>query len=392
MSETNNNDVIHLGILGAANSARSVVIQPLTVQNFRIPSDPPACFGIRLYSVASRDPARAQRYASEHKIPNIHPTYAALIADPNIHAVLIPLPNNLHFEWILKSVEAGKHVLCETPFVSNAEQAQKVIDVVRKVNAAREKEGKPPIVVMEAQHWRFHPALGRVREIISSGVLGRLIHTEVELLVPLSLPISKAWDDRQTFELAGGCLMAGGCYVLNALRMLSGDLKPRVVSARATKHRNDPRVDKAMFAELEYGNGVKSTVNIDFESSSDLGRIARLSAYGDKGELHLDEFLAPHSWNKLYISMYTNPTDAPEVLSWLEKTGKDVVEEEHYADFEGRRATTFWYQLRAFERLVRRELREEDHFQVGLTSLEVSSTMMEVLDDIYRAAGMEIRP
>ncbi|KAJ3091127.1 hypothetical protein HK102_001595 [Quaeritorhiza haematococci] len=388
MSE-NNHDVINLGILGAANIAPRAVLEPLKTDS--------STFHIRIHSIAARNPTRAQTFASEHNIPNTHPTYSSLLADPNINAVYIPLPNGLHFEWIMKSIEAGKHVLCEKPFVSNSEQAREVVDLLTKVNAERAKEGKGPLVVVEGFHWRFHPASARIREIISSGILGKLVWTEAKLLIPVG---RIAEDDiRRKYELAGGALMDAGCYAVDASRMLSGDLKPRVVSARATRQSNDPRVDQAIHAELEYpNNGPKSIIASDFESSS---RIAKLRAVGEKGTLEMDNFISPHVFHKLKIG--TNPIDplsaAPAApaeetdaaSTWLEKVYKDVVEEEHYVDSEGRKATTFWYQLRAFEQVIRGELKEEDYFSVGLTSLASSLAQMEVLDEIYKAAGMDIR-
>jgi predicted dehydrogenase len=98
-------------------------------------------------AVAARDPARAEAFAAAHGIPVTHESYQALIADPAIDAVYNPLPNSLHAEWTLRAIGAGKHVLCEKPFTSRADQA-------REAAAAAQASG---LVVMEAMHDRHHP-------------------------------------------------------------------------------------------------------------------------------------------------------------------------------------------------------------------------------------------
>jgi predicted dehydrogenase len=115
-------------------------------------------------AVASRSPERARAFAEAHGIPRAHGSYEALLADPEIDAVYVPLPNALHVEWSIRALEAGKHVLCEKPMSRRP-------DEVERAFAAAERAGR---VLAEAFMWRHHPQLARARELIASGAIGRL--------------------------------------------------------------------------------------------------------------------------------------------------------------------------------------------------------------------------
>jgi predicted dehydrogenase len=110
-------DRLRIGILGAAKIAAAAMVKPArTLSN------------VDVVAIAARDPERAQRYADKHGIERVLPSYADLIADPEIDAVYNPLPNGLHAEWTLAAIAAGKHVLCEKPFTANAAEARQVAD------------------------------------------------------------------------------------------------------------------------------------------------------------------------------------------------------------------------------------------------------------------------
>src|SRR5262249_8400150 len=154
--------------------------------------------------------------------------YAAVVADPEIDAVYIPLPNGRHAEWVLAALAAGKHVLCEKPFTSNAAQAREI---------AKAAEQSPDVVVMEAFHYRYHPVATRLREIVDAE-LGPVRSVETNMCIPLPMP----GDIRYDFDLAGGALMDAGCYAVHAARLL-GPGEPEVAAARATPLRRDARID-----------------------------------------------------------------------------------------------------------------------------------------------------
>src|SRR5208337_3396928 len=118
----------------------------------------------RIVAIASRGRDRAAEAATRFGIAKSHGSYAELVADPEVEAVYIPLPNNLHAEWAMAALDAGKHVLCEKPLAMDAAQA--------KAMTAKAKE--KGLLLMEAFMYRFHPQWTRAREIVASGELGRL--------------------------------------------------------------------------------------------------------------------------------------------------------------------------------------------------------------------------
>ena len=122
-----------------------------------------AADGIDVVAVASRSADRAESYAAEHGIGRAHGSYDALLDDPEIDAVYVPLPNSLHVEWSIRALEAGKHVLCEKPLTRHPQDAEAAFD-------AADRAGR---VLAEAFMWRHHPQARRLQELASAGVVGR---------------------------------------------------------------------------------------------------------------------------------------------------------------------------------------------------------------------------
>jgi predicted dehydrogenase len=184
------------GILGTARINR-MLIPPLRVSP-----------GNRLLAVASRDLARGEAYAREWEIERVYGSYQALLADPEIDVVYIPLPNHLHAEWTIKAAQAGKHVLCEKPL------ALTVADVDAMVAACREAG----VVLAEAFMYRHHPQTLKVKQLLDSGAIGTLRF----LRGSFSFPLTRPNDVRLRPEWGGGCLWDVGCYPLSFARLLVG--------------------------------------------------------------------------------------------------------------------------------------------------------------------------
>jgi predicted dehydrogenase len=322
---------IRIGILGAAKIAPLAVVTPAKQHS-----------QVEVAAVAARDPARGRAFAAKHGIPRVHESYDALIADPNLDAVYIPLPNGLHGRWTRAALAAGKHVLCEKPFTANAAEAREIAAVA--ANSDR--------VVMEAFHYRYHPLTRRVEEIIASGELGALTRVEAAMCFPLP----KFSDIRYNYSLAGGALMDAGCYPVHMVRTFGGST-PEVVSAR-TKLR-DPKVDRAMTAELKFGGGHTGRIRCSMWSS----RLLQISArvIGERGEARVLNPVLPSAFHRLTIRS---------------RDGRRV---ERFS-----RRTTYAYQLDAFAAAV---LRGEP----VKTSPEDAIENMTVIDAIYRAAGLPLR-
>src|SRR5512135_1936060 len=154
---------LRIGILGAARIAPMALVRPAQ----QVPE-------ATIVAVAARDPIKAQAFATKHGIPDVHPSYDALLADPAIEAVYNPLPNSLHCEWTIRALDAGKHVLCEKPLATNAAEAERMAE-------AASRTGR---VLVEAFHWRYHPLAARMKNVVESGELGRLRDIETSFCIP----------------------------------------------------------------------------------------------------------------------------------------------------------------------------------------------------------------
>ena len=262
---------LRIGILGAARIAPIALIRPAR-----------ELAEAEVVAVAARSPEKAAKFASKHGVPRVHPSYEALLADPEIDAVYNPLPNGLHCEWTLAALEAGRHVLCEKPMASNA-------DETLRMAVAAEKAG---LVLDEAFHWRAHPLAARMREIIESGEIGELRHVEASLCIPFLLP----GDIRYRLDLAGGATMDTGCYTVSVVRHLAGS-EPEVRGARAKL--SSPGVDRFMQAELDFGGGVSGRITCSLFSAKLLSVSA--SAEGTKGSLRVFNPIAPHLYHRLSV-------------------------------------------------------------------------------------------
>ena len=293
-------------------------------------------------AIAARDPARAAVFAERHGIPVVHQTYEAVLADDDVDAVYNPLPNGLHAEWTLKALDAGKHVLCEKPFTANAPEAERVA-------AAAERAGR---VVMEAFHWRYHPLAARALEIINSGELGEVRRVEAALCFPLF----RRDDIRWQLDLAGGALMDAGCYPVHIVRTFAGR-DPTVT--QATARLRTPGVDRFVQAELSFGAGTTGRVTASMWSSSVLRSSAAVT--GERGRMRILNPIGPQVFNLVTVKS-------------AKGTRRDRV----------RGGATYSYQLAAFVGAVRRGV-------PPLTPPADSVANMRVIDDIYRAAGLEPR-
>jgi predicted dehydrogenase len=322
---------LRIGTLGAARITPAALIRPAR----QVPD-------VEVAAVAARDPARARKFADKHGIPRVHDSYEALLADPEIDAVYNPLPNGLHGEWTVKALEAGKHVLCEKPFTANAVEGAEVA-------AAADASG---LVVMEAFHYRYHPLAQRVLDIVASGVLGQIRHVEATMCFPLPLPR----DIRYRLDLAGGATMDAGCYAIHQVRLLAG-AEPSVVTAKARL--SSPGVDRAMTADLRFADGRTGRITCSLFSSKLLKTAVRV--VGEAGRLDVINMQAPQIWNRVTI-----------------RTGGVRTHE------RVRGEATYNYQLRAFSAAV------TDGSAIPTSPTDAVANM-QVIDDVYRAAGLEPR-
>jgi predicted dehydrogenase len=329
---------VRIGTLGAARITPNALTKPAA----KLPE-------VEVVAVAARHQARAEKFAAKHTIPTVHDSYDALIADPEIDAVYNPLPNGLHGRWTIAALEAGKHVLCEKPFTANAEEAEQVAGVAAQ---------HPELVVMEAFHYRYHPLVPRLLDIVASGEIGTVERVETRMCFPLPL----FNDIRYQLDLAGGGLMDAGCYTIHQLRTLAG-AEPDVVSAECKVQK--PDVDRWMKAELRFADGRTGGIECAMWSRRLLTLGARVQ--GSMGELKVLNMTGPQYYHRVTV-------ETKDPRSGVKTRRKEKVEGE----------ATYWYQLRAFAQAVR---------EGGpvLTPPSDSIANMRVIDAVYRAAGLPVR-
>jgi predicted dehydrogenase len=218
-------------------------------------------------AIGSRDQARAAAVAEQHGIARAHGSYEALLADPAVDAVYIPLPNHLHAEWTIAAARAGKHVLCEKPLALTTADAERMIEVCRT-------EG---VALMEAFMYRLHPSWVAVRELVASGRIGRL--------TAVSSWFSYFNDDpaniRNIAAYGGGALYDIGCYSVNLSRMLFGT-EPERVEAAIIRDR-ESGVDILASGLLRFPDGIAT-----FTCSTRAEPDQQVHIYGTSGRISVD--------------------------------------------------------------------------------------------------------
>jgi predicted dehydrogenase len=164
---------------------------------------------VEVVAVGSRDGAKAQAYAAEHGIPRAHATYEALLADDEVDAVYISLPNGMHHEWTMKALAAGKHVLCEKPYSRRAAEVEEAFGAAHDAG----------LVLTEAFMYRHHPQTAKVRALVAEGAVGRLCAVKATF----TFPLEDTTNVRALPELDGGALMDVGCYCVSGIRLVAGE-------------------------------------------------------------------------------------------------------------------------------------------------------------------------
>jgi predicted dehydrogenase len=255
---------LKIGILGAARIAPKAVCDPARVVS-----------GVTLAGVAARNTDKAQAFADQHGVETVYPSYEALIASPDIDLVYNPLPINLHAEWTIKALEAGKHVLCEKPFAMNLDEA-------KAMQAAAEKAGKR---LIEAYHYRYHPAFAACMDWLEQGRIGDITRIDADFSVEIR---DSDEEIRQLPETGGGAMMDLGCYPLSWSLHLRGP-ELTVVDAKAETTKRG--VDETLEARLRSGD---TWVHLTTSMAQGTRFNAEMTIAGTEGLIHFGNPLAPH--------------------------------------------------------------------------------------------------
>jgi predicted dehydrogenase len=237
-------DKIRWGVLGNATVARKCVIP--AIQRSR---------NSLVHALATRRPANAGLVAAENQIERIYDCYEALLQDPAIDAVYIPLPNHLHLPWTLKALSAGKHVLCEKPIACTAQEAQEMARAADRGN----------LFLMEAFMYRFHPRSREIKQLVSEGRIGKPRLVRSAFCFHMAEEMLASGDNvRLKASMGGGALLDVGCYSVSVARWMMG-AEPTQVQAQAIYH--DTGVDVHVVGTLQFPGGGLATLEASFVSA-----------------------------------------------------------------------------------------------------------------------------
>lgn len=221
------------GVMGTAGIAKGCTIPGMKKAE-----------GCDLYAIAGRNEEKIRSYKEEFGFEKSYTGYEALLADPEVEAVYIPLPNNLHKEWVIKALNAGKHVLCEKPLGLDADEVRQMHETARANN----------VILMEAYAYLHSPYIEALKADIESGIIG-----EVQYISSSFLTQGYEDDIRIRRENGGGALYDLGCYCTTLILSLV-DSEP--VWVRADAEFNDNNVDIFTSGLIKFGNGVRASFNV----------------------------------------------------------------------------------------------------------------------------------
>jgi xylose dehydrogenase (NAD/NADP) len=247
------------GVLGAARIVRKTIPALQETNNGEV------------VGIASRTEEKAREYADKHGIAQAFGSYEALLASPEIDAVYIPLPNALHLEWVLKSLEAGKHVLSEKPLAMNPAEVEEIA----------QKADETGLKVLEGFMYRFHPRFEKLHDLLGAGAVGKLTFIHVGH----SFEAGGDENIRWYTGLGGGALFDAGCYCVNVSRMVAGEEPAKVAAFGNYREANDEGfVETSIAGMLRFPGGATSL----FDTGVNLERRNFLEITGTEGRLVLD--------------------------------------------------------------------------------------------------------
>ncbi len=325
-------DTVRLGILGAAR------IAPFSVLKHARALD-----GVEVVAVAEeyRSARHLERYAKKHRIPRTHRSFEGLLSSKDIDAVYVPLPISMHADWCVAAIEAGKHVLCEKPFAANAGEVERV----------HRAAGGTELVVAEAMHFRYHPLVDRVRQIIRDGEIGDV--TRIDASFSAYLPFD---DFRFHYETGGGATLDMGCYPIGFIRAVTEE-EPEVLSAEAGLH--GALIDRWMRARMRLPSGADVKLFVGMRCSRLLSVSMKIE--GTRGRIGILNFIKPEVYHRLVVKT--------EAGSRSERVPG---------------GSTYRAQLEAFVNAVREG-------SEPATTVSDALNNAKVIDALYLAAGLPVR-
>ena len=287
-------------------------------------------------AIASRGEEKARQKADEWGIPKSYGSYEALIADPEIEVVYVATVNSRHYEYALKALEAGKHVLCEKPFTMRAQETRHLFQV------AREKG----LMIMEAQKSVFLPVMQDVKDILQAGKLGNIQFMD---FTSSCFRVYNPWL-RNAAE-GGGALHGSACYSIHLARYL---LEQEITSYVGLCTKGDSQVDEQCAFSLSFGDRILFASKI----STNVLAVNRALIFGDKGYIEIPDF-----WKARKATVHYS-------------TGEEVVLE-HPCQYE------LMYEIRHFHHCLEKGLS-----QSPVMSENMTVSTIEILEDLWEQWGI----
>ncbi len=328
--------MLKVGILGAGGIAERAMVEPSHDVE-----------GVEVIAIGARDPERAGVFAERLNLP-LAGSYDDILNNSEIDLIYLALPPIVHADLAVRALQAGKHVLCEKPLSANEAGARRIAD-------AAKTSGRRAFVGF---HYRLHGFTQDLLEVIGSGVLGKVERVEINFSIPHF--VVKPGNIRLDGDLAGGSVMDVGCYAVDLIRAAWGE--PKVISAQAQLYPEDDRIDLQTDAVLELDGGVPVNIRTSF-IGDDKGAMS-LKVVGSDASLEATSVIVPQ-WG-----------------ATLRVTSNDgqVLVEDHAKDGENSYA-------RQLEHLVAALAGSKP----SILDAERAVGTMRIVDDIYRAAGLQPR-
>lgn len=387
-TEVKHKDALRFGILGAANSAGWTLTNPAKLHPEVI-----------VQAVSARDRNRAEQFAKKHGIPEVKDSYQEILDDPNIDCVLVPLPNAMHFEWAVRAVRAGKHVLLEKPSTSNSLEANILFNMP-------ELDAPNAPVILEAFHYRFHPVWALVRSLVTPA---DVVHVDTFSMIPWWM-VTK---DHIHFNhnLGGGTMMGMGTYNFAALRLMFDDEPEECLSCETEAYTEGVHhdCDYTFKAKFRFPNGIgeaystlqgptlwqpswatvthrKVVVPDESLPSSQQKFVTR--------EITVQGWIHAIFWHRVDVKEHFEVADkegGKVVKKWTKTTSHKAYSFKEaggeFADLPGQDTwMSFRYQLEEF---VNRVKGRDTRYWV---SREDSVLQMKMIDMAYEKSGLGIRP
>lgn len=296
-------ETVKWGILGTANIAKGCTIPGIKLAK-----------NAELYAIAGRSIEKAKSFADEFGFKKYYGTYEELLQDKDVQAVYIPLPNNLHKEWVIKALKSKKHVLCEKPLALNAGEVLEMFETAKKNG----------VYLMEAYAYLHSPYMKSLRNDVKSGIIG-----DVDFIDTAFVTQGYKEDIRLYKEQGGGAMYDLGCYCTTMILSLV-DSEPETVKAVADF--SDKGVDEITTGFICFKNGVRASFNVGMILGKNTNaRVDRLYIHGTKGFIKSD--VEYNQSGKLCYQIVTNSgvvercIDVPQNYSLeTEQLGKCILE------------------------------------------------------------------